>query len=79
MHRLIHLWRSIKQLVRGPEPPEPACYDARDDPVVRWLRKEELDSARRSRHNTPIRRDDRDFGQTMRVDPFWRDGGSDGT
>lgn len=54
--RLTHLWRSLTRLVRGPEPPEPACYDPKADPVVRRLRLEQLQSERRTRHNSPIRR-----------------------
>lgn len=55
MPRLSHLWRSLVRLVRGPEPPEPSHYDARNDPVWRWLRLEQRKSERRTRNNTPIR------------------------
>ena len=72
MHRVTHLWRSLVRLVRGPEPPPPACYDANADPVVRGLRLEQRQSERRMRHNTPIRVDSLRERVTVREVPDGR-------
>jgi hypothetical protein len=50
------LWHRLIALVRGPEPPAPVCYDASADPVIRAMRLDRVQSERRQRHNTPIRR-----------------------
>lgn len=55
MRRLARMWHALTQHLRHPVRPSTVHYDARTDPVVRWLKKEQLDSERRTRHNTPIR------------------------